>query len=319
MDLDSEYDPVRNRFYVSIQFEVKQRLKMESDVIDPIAAERIAISNLTCVLVLTSSNNIEKREIVMRLPTDIDPTQTHISLGTNLNFYKQIDQAELENLMDWRRGGDVSFRWSFHGYGLIDMIDHAVPTQLSYDQNLSFTPPHIGQNKWDAILKKCRLDDKYLFEHSLSIPGNLYQKKNRFLTQMLNDVATMSNNLNSAKDRIRKANSPSDYKAVIGDVKTSLDSIKNLRVSLANAREFLIDSNTFIDIDVGGAEQAALEVIGRLKNILEHIYQISSKPAHIQRGGLRFQMNPDREDALFLFETSVCILKYFIEKFKKLN
>ena len=93
-DLDSEYDLVKNRFYVSIQFEVKQRLKM-----GPIIAERIAISSLTCVLVLTSSNNIEKREIVMRLPTDIDPRQTHISLGTNLNFYKQIDQAELENLM----------------------------------------------------------------------------------------------------------------------------------------------------------------------------------------------------------------------------
>jgi hypothetical protein len=318
-DLDSEYYPSKNRFYISIQFEVKQRLKMESDVIDPIAAERIAICSLTCVLVLTSSNNIEKREIVMRLPTDIDPGQTHISLGTNLNFYKQMGQAEVENLMDWRRGGDVSVVWSFHGDGLIDMTDHAVLTQLSYDRNLSFTSPHINQNKWDAILKKCRLDDKYLFEHSLSIPGNLHQKKNRFLNKMINDVTTMSSNLNNAKDRIRKANSPSDYKAVIGDVKTSLDSIKNLQVSLANAREFLMHSNTFIDIDVGGAEQAALEVIGRLKNIMEHIYQISSKPAHIQRGGLRFQMNPDREDTLFLFEISVCILNYFIEKFKKLN
>jgi hypothetical protein len=230
-DLDSEYDQVKNIFYVSIQFEVKQRLKMESDVIRPIAAERIAIINLTCVLVLTSSNNIEKREIVMRLPSDFDPIQTHISLGTNLNFYKQIDQAELENLMDWRKDGDVSLGWSFHGDGLIDMTDHAVPTQLSYDQNLSFTPPHINQNKWDAILKKCRLDDKYLFEHSLTIPDSLHQKKNRFLNQMLNDVTTMSSNLNNAKDRMRKANSPSDYKAVIGDVKTSLDSIKNLQVS----------------------------------------------------------------------------------------
>ncbi|MFZ0513114.1 MAG: hypothetical protein WAM14_16005, partial [Candidatus Nitrosopolaris sp.] len=141
--------------------EIKQRLKMESDVIDPIAAVRISISNLTCVLVLTSSNNIEKREIIMRLPTDIDPRQTHISLGTNLNFYKQIDQSEIENLMDWRRGGDVSLGWSFYGDGLIDMTDHAVPTQLSYDQNLSFTPPHINQNKWDYIVKKCRLDDKF--------------------------------------------------------------------------------------------------------------------------------------------------------------
>ncbi len=150
MDLDSEYDPNKNMFYVSIQFEVEHSLQMESDIISPLAADRIAICNLTCVLVLTSSNNIEKREIVMKLPTDIDPRQTHISLGTNLNFYKQIDQAELENLMDWRRGGDVSLGWSFHGDGLIDMTDHAVLTQLSHDQNHSFTPHHINQNKWDG-------------------------------------------------------------------------------------------------------------------------------------------------------------------------
>ena len=242
---------------------------MESDVMRPIGTESIAISNLTCVLVLTSSHSIEKREIVMRLPTDIDPRQTHISLGTNLNFYKQIDQAELENLMDWRRGGDVSLGWSFHGYGLIDMTDHAVLTQLSYDQNLSFTPPHINQNKWDRIVKKCRLDDKYLFEHSLTIPGSLHQKKNQFLNQMVSEVTTMSKNLNSAKDRIRKANSPSDYKAVIGDVKTSLDSIKNLQISPTNAREFLVDSKTFIDIDVGGAEKAALVIAGSTQLMAE--------------------------------------------------
>jgi hypothetical protein len=197
-----------------------------------------------------------------------------------------------------------------------DMTDHAVPTQLSYDQNLSFTPPHINQNKWESIIKKCRLDDKYLFEHSLSIPDSLHQKKNQFLNKMLSEVVTMSENLNSAKDRIRKANSPSDYKAVIGDIKTSLDSIKNLQISPTNAREFLVDSKTFIDIDVGGAEKAALDVIGRLKGIMDHIYQISSKAAHVQKANIKFEMNPDREDALFLFEMSVCILNYFIEKFK---
>jgi hypothetical protein len=317
VDLDSEYDPIKNIFYVSIQFYVKESLKMESDV--PKKADRISICSLTCVLTLTSSNNKDKKEIIMSLPTDFDPIQTHISLGTNLNFYKQIDKTELEGLIDWRRGGDVSLGWSFYGNGLIDMIDHAVHTQLSYDQNLSFTPPRINENKWDSIIKKCRLDDKYLFEHSLSIPDSLYQKKNQFLNQMLSEVVTMSKYLNSAKDRVRKANSPSDYKAVIGDIKTSLDSIKNLQKSPTNAREFLVDSKTFIDIDVGGAEEAALDIIERLKAITGHIYQISSKAAHVQKAGLKFEMNPEREDALFLFEISVCILNYFIEKFKKLN
>jgi hypothetical protein len=71
---------------------------------------------------------------------------------------------------------------------------------------------------------------------------------------------------------------------------------------------------------VGGGEKASLEVTGRIKDIMEQIYKISSKAAHteLERGGLKFKMNPDR-DALFVFESSLCILKYFVEKFKKVN
>jgi hypothetical protein len=254
-DFNSHYDPAKNRFYLSIQFSVEKHLKIESDIVHPRETARISICNLTCVLVLTSSNNREKKEIIMRLPTCVDPLQLHVSLGSNLTFYKQIDQSELENLLNWRRGDDVVLEWSFYGNGLIDMNDNVVLTQLSYDQNPSITPPHISQNKWDSIVKKCRLDDKYIFEHSLSIPDNLQQKKSRFLNQMLNDVTTMSRNLNNAKDRIRKASNSSDYMAVMGDVKRSLDSIKNLQISPTNAREFLIDSKTFVDNDVGGGQK----------------------------------------------------------------
>jgi hypothetical protein len=35
---------------------------------------------------------------------------------------------------------------------------------------------------------------------------------------------------------------------------------------------------------------------------MENIYEISSKPAHteLKKGGLKFEMNPDKEDALRL-------------------
>jgi hypothetical protein len=61
--------------------------------------------------------------------------------------------------------------------------------------------------------------------------------------------------------------------------------------------------------------------MGRIKCIMENIYEISSKPAHtgLKKGGLKFDTSPDREDALFVFESSLCLLEYFMEKFKKLN
>jgi hypothetical protein len=168
---------------------------------------------------------------------------------------------------------------------------------------------------------RCGLDDKFISEHSISIPENLGHKNSQFLKQILSDLTTMTINLNNAKDRIRKSSNASDYKAVMGDVKSALDSIKNFLVTTVNAKEFLVDSRTFMDRDSGGGEKAALEVIGRIRSIMEHIYEISSKPAHtgLKKKGLRFEMSPDREDALFVFESSLCLLEYFMEKFKKLH
>ncbi len=203
-DIDSHYDHPRNRFYLSIQFDVRERLRIESDIVRPIET-RISIINLTFVLTLTSSNNNEKKEIIMTLLTQFDPLQLYITLGSNVTFYKQIDRSELENLLEWRRGGDVTVKWSFYGNGLADMNGHTILVTLSFVR--------------------------------------------------------------------------------------------------------------------GGGEAAALEIMGRIKSIMENIYKISSKPAHteLERGGLKFEMNTDKEDALFVFESSVCLLTYFLEKFKKLN
>lgn len=320
VDFDSQYFQAKNKFYLFLQFDVGKSLGIESDRVQPRESPRISIVNLACVLTLTSTNNTEKREITMVLPTIVDPLQTYVTLGSNLTFYKQIGRVELENLLEWRRGGDVTLRWSFHGNGLTSINDRTVLLAFAYDPNHNFTPPHISQNKWDAIIRKCKLDDKVVIEHSLSIPEDLHQKKNQFVNKILNDVVTMSRNLNNAKDRLRKATNASDYKAIMGDVKSSLDLIRNLQIDQTTAIAFFVDTKTFTDIDMGGAEKAALEVIGRLKAIIGNLYKISSKPAHAEpeKRGLKFELNPDREDALFVFESAVCILRYFLEKFKKL-
>ncbi|MGC1132865.1 MAG: hypothetical protein WA941_08580 [Nitrososphaeraceae archaeon] len=289
--------------------------------VPPIKVSRISIVNLVCILKLRSSNNQQEKEIVMKLPTSQDPIQMNISLGSNLTFYKEIKPLELESLLKWRRGGDVTLSWTFRGNGLADINRKAILLELSYDPDSSFVSPQISQNKWDLMLNRFGLEDKFLSEHSISIPENLGHKHSQFLNQILSDLTTMTVNLNNAKDRIRKASNASDYKAVMGDVKSALDSIKNFSITPVNAKEFLVDSMTFMDRDSGGGEKAALEVMGRIKDIMENIYEISSKPAHtgLKKGGLKFDMSPGREDALFVFESSLCLLEYFMEKFKKLN
>jgi hypothetical protein len=179
----------------------------------------------------------------------------------------------------------------------------------------------MTQKDWDSIIKRGNLDKKFFREFSLSFPSSLNNKNNPFLKQIIGDINTKMIKLNEAKDRLRKSNDMSDYKAVMSDVKSSLDSIKNYTINPTNAENFLVESNTFVDIDPTGGISAATEVLGRIRSIMEHIYKISSKPVHTQleKSNIRFMMNPDKEDALFVFSLSLCMLDYFLEKFKKLK
>ncbi|MFL6398120.1 MAG: hypothetical protein ACJ72J_00870 [Nitrososphaeraceae archaeon] len=91
----------------------------------------------------------------------------------------------------------------------------AIFLELLHDPSSNLVPPHISQNKWDSIVTECKLDDKFINEYPLSTSP--------FLNQILSDLTSMVINLNNAKDRIRKASNTSDYNAVMGDVKSSLD------------------------------------------------------------------------------------------------
>jgi hypothetical protein len=236
VDINPQYDHATNKCYIIFQLFVGKSPIIESTV-PPIKVSKISIVNLICTLKLKSSNNEEKKEIVMKLPTKQDPIQLNISLGSNLTFYKEIKPLELESLFEWRRGGDIALTWIFRGNGLADINGKTRLLELSYDPDSSFVSPNISQNKWDLMLNRCGgLKDKFISEHSISIPENLGHKNSQFLNQILADLTTMMINLNNAKDRIRKASNASDYKAVMGDVKSALDSLKNFSVTTVNAR-----------------------------------------------------------------------------------
>ncbi|MGC2682145.1 MAG: hypothetical protein WA323_09775 [Candidatus Nitrosopolaris sp.] len=67
-------------------------------------------------------------------------------------------------------------------------------------------------------------------------------------------------------------------------VKTSVETIYSYVKNTSNkknlAKEIFIDVGVITDIDPTGAEIPAEDVIEKFGNILECIYQISSKPAH---------------------------------------
>jgi hypothetical protein len=140
MDFNPQYVHATNRCYLIFQLFVGRSPIIESTV-PTIKVPRISIVNLICILRLRSSNNPEEKEIVMKLPTSQDPLQLNISLGSNLTFYKEIKPLELEGLLEWRRGGDVTLSWTLRGNGLADVNRKAILLELSYDPDSSFVSP----------------------------------------------------------------------------------------------------------------------------------------------------------------------------------
>ena len=309
------YDESSNELFLELRFSVNQKMQIRNKG-SYLKTDSITIINLVCVLSLHSTKNIARKEIYM-YP---DPRYMQINLGSNISLLSKTDHYQIERLLKWRNGGDVHIGCRFYGHGLTTVNNKLLLVALTSGTS-DLTNVCIGEDEWESIVDKSGLNNKYIVEYDTSIPENFRNKGNQFVNQVITDLEAMSFYLNNAKDRIRKARNISDYKSIMGDVKSSLDSIKDISIRSTTGRDFLVLSGTVSDLDPGTGDKAPNDIIGRIKSIIEQIYKISSKPAHttLEKTKQRFTLMPDREDALFVLESSLCILKYLIDKSKKLN
>jgi hypothetical protein len=134
---------------------------------------------------------------------------------------------------------------------------------------------------------------------------------------IMKDLYTLVEHLNIAVDDLRNARSGPDYRHVMDEVKSSLDTIRRYQNKKDLGRELLVETSIIGNIDPAAGDNAAENVITRLLNILEEVYQIASKPVHTTlRGKIpsRFSMNPDRTDAIFVLTTALAASKFLIER-----
>ena len=130
------------------------------------------------------------------------------------------------------------------------------------------------------------------------------------------------NSLKSAISVSRNPRSATDYRQVMDQVKTSLDSIRSyLPLHKEDlGREIFIDTGTIVNIDKPGGDKAAEDIIEKIGNILENVYQLASKPAHTKtkpksgQSQLRFSMHPDSNDSEFVLILALESAKYLIQK-----
>ena len=182
-----------------------------------------------------------------------DPRYMQINLGSSISFLSKTDQSQIERLLEWRHGGDVRVCCRFYGHGLTIVNNRLLLVALTSITS-DLTNVCIGEDEWESIVDKSGLNNKFIAEFHTSIPDNFTTKNNQFMNQVLTDLETMAFYLNNAKDRVRKARNISDYKSIMGDVKSSLDSIKGTSIKPTTGRDFLALSGTVSDLDLGTAD-----------------------------------------------------------------
>ena len=181
-------------------------------------------------------------------------------------------------------------------------------TNLTEDKNRW---PQITLDQFsNNVMRRLGLSEEFIIDFPLKLPPSLLTHPNlpSGIKGILTDLNTLVSSLNNAVNILRNSRTTNDYRQVMDQVKTSVETIYSYVKNTSNkknlAKEIFIDVGVITDIDPTGAEIPAEDVIEKFGNILECIYQISSKPAHTKpkpsQPQLKFKFSPESSDAEFV-------------------
>ena len=173
------------------------------------------------------------------------------------------------------------------------------------------------------ITQRLGLNEDFIIGFPLKIPPSLTTHPNLppGISGLLTDLPTLVSCLNNALNVLRNPRSTNDYRQVMDQVKTSVETMRSFANNPSNkknlAKEIFIDAGEIIGIDPKGGTQAAEEVIQRF-DILETLYQIASELAYTKpRQGqpqLKFKFIPKNSDAEFVLTLDLGSAKYIMAK-----
>lgn len=140
------------------------------------------------------------------------------------------------------------------------------------------------------------------------------------ISGLMNDLQTLVEHLAAATRIMRESSSSEDYRHVMDEVKSSLDSLRNYPNKKDLAKEVLVQTGVIGNIDSSlGGDTSAEQYVNYFFKCLENIYQMASKPAHTKLRGqqqppIQFSMMPDRSDAIFVLTSTLSASKFLLDK-----
>jgi hypothetical protein len=314
--------PSQPRFRLFVKFKLHDKMTIKYQGGRFAECDSIIIVDAQCKLTLHTSNQIIT---TIRLTTQED--RRMYTYGPYF-FSTFIHPTDAEKLMSFIQGDTIYIEWKINGYAsaLIREPTPIMRFEVSNSQDDTDKWPQIGyQDFINNIANRLGLDNSYMTEYPLQIPSALISSTQlpNGVSGLLPDLSTLFTNLQNAVDRMRHARSNNDYRQVMDSVKTSVDSLRIYLKDPAHkkdlAKELYVDPGIVSNIDPTGGDSAAEDLLEKLGNIVENLYQIASKPAHPmlrpKKGAtLRFRFSPDLSDAEFALQIGLSSAKYLVSK-----
>lgn len=260
----------------------------------------LALLEVTCEITFILQESQRAKRVLLR---PFDDSRLYIS--GNTFFQCLISSQDVEQLNSWRNGESILLQWNLRGFAAV--ADSSPPNPIVWlngsnmTQNLHLRPSMDSNRFYSKIMAPLGLSHTFLEDFPIEIPQSIRTASSLpiGISGLIHDLQNLIEHLCSAVNILRESRRIEDFRHVMDEVKSSMDSIRNYPNKQILAKEILVETGIIGNVDSSNSgDRSAEQYMGYYFKILENIYQMASKPAHTKLRGQttpsRFSMTPDR-------------------------
>lgn len=275
--------------------------------------EVFLLNRAECRLRLKTEGSGKSMEISLR------SQDTRVYKGGYVKFSKTISPVDAEFLSSWRQGETVNVSWSVDGYALLGSTNigtSALHFNMTNESDGKKQPSIAPRDFIQKLIQPMGLSNRMIVELPVEVPGILNSATTLppGISALKPHLGTLLRHLQAAIGQMRNAGTAADFRSVMSEIRTPLDSILNFQSKSDLAKELFIDTGIIRDVDPGAALEASEEIIEDIWESFRNLHDIDSKPLHTttktRKNKLSFTMSPEKADAEYVLTEALAKAKY---------
>jgi hypothetical protein len=326
--IDFKVEPLRNisaepNYHLELGLSLRRSVSIwdqpDGNPIEIGTTSDLALLEVTCEITFLLQESQKSKRVLLR---PFDDSRLYIS--GNSFFYYPMQSQDIEKLNSWRNGETILLQWNLRGFAAV-ADSNSIPiiwlNGSNITQNLNHRPSMDSNRFYSKIMAPVGLSHTFFEDFPIEIPQSIVTASSLpiGISGLIHELQNLVEHLRSAVTLLRESRRIEDFRHVMDEVKSSMDSIRNYPNKQSLAKEILVNTGIIGNVDGSGSgDRSAEQYIDYYFKILENIYQMASKPAHTKLRGqtipARFSMTPDRSDAVFVLTMALAASKFLIER-----